>query len=57
VTFVPELHCETSVPLPESHVASGTKRLFTSPLAILDTSAAVLIGYTLASTEDQKLDL
>ena len=54
--FVPEPRCETSVPLPESRMASGTKRRTSSPLAPPD-AAGVLIGYARVSTEDQKLDL
>ena len=52
-----ELRCETSVPLPESRMASGTKQRTTSPAAPPDTGAGVLIGYARVSTEDQKLDL
>ena len=54
---MPELRCETSVPLPESRMASGTKRRTASPPKLPDTSAGVLIGYARVSTEDQKLDL
>ncbi len=54
---MPKLRCETSVPLPESHMASGTKRHTSSPPASLEAGAGVLIGYARVSTEDQKLDL
>ncbi len=54
---MPELRCEISVPLPESHMASGTKRRTSSPPAPPDAGAGVLIGYARVSTEDQKLDL
>jgi DNA invertase Pin-like site-specific DNA recombinase len=45
------------MPLPESRMASGTKRRTPSPTAPPDTGAGVLIGYARVSTEDQKLDL
>ena len=54
---MPELRCETSVPLPESRMASGTKRRIPSPAVPPDTSANVLVGYARVSTEDPKLDL
>ncbi len=45
------------MPLPESHMASGTKRRTSSPPAPQDAGVGVLIGYARVSTEDQKLDL
>ena len=55
--IAPEPRCDTTVPVQESHMASGTKRRTLPPPVPPPANAGVLIGYARVSTEDQKLDL
>ena len=54
---MPKPRCETSVPLQEPYMTSGTKQRPLPPPAPSPAPAGVLIGYARVSTEDQRLDL